>query len=109
MGQSIEGVGPEQPVVVNELGGGQSLLPYRFDLVDPAAMFQLAYVLDHGARKYGDDNWRAISTHEHVNHALAHVYAFLAGDTQDSHLEHAFTRLMMAVAIEEQGGPKQKL
>lgn len=97
----IPGVGPETPTVTNERGGKQSASPYAFHLTDPIAMFKLAEVLAQGAAKYERDNWRLIDTEDHVNHALQHIYAYMANDDQDSHLEHAFCRLMMAVATQE--------
>jgi hypothetical protein len=91
-------------VAVNERGGKQSATIYRFYLMDPAAMFNLAEVLGYGAAKYGIDNWRNITTQEHLNHLLQHVYAWLAGDKQDNHLGHALCRAMFALAMELQGG-----
>lgn len=104
--RSIEGVGPDAPETVNEHGGKQSAVPYRCDLLDGKAMLELAKVLKHGAH-YGEENWRLITDREHVNHALTHLFAWLAGDETDGHLSHAFCRLMMAVAMEgvEIGSP----
>lgn len=97
----IEGVGPDAPTVVNEHGGKQSQVLYRFDLVDPIAMFEMTKVLKKGADKYGkDENWRKIPVKDHLNHLLIHVYAYLAGDTQDDHLSHALCRAMFAVAVD---------
>ena len=106
----IPGLGKDASVSVNERGGKQSALPYRFDLIDPHALFALAKVLHMGAEKYGEDNWRNITVREHLNHLLAHVYAYLAGDTQEEHLEHAFCRAMMALALArgENGHAKDK-
>lgn len=97
----IEVGGPDSEIVPAEEGcvGMQSPTHYRFDLMDPHAMFALGKVLDEGVKKYGTDNWRHIPTNNHLNKALIHIYAYLAGDTQDEHLEHAFTRLMMALAV----------
>lgn len=94
----IEGVN-ETEIVTNEHGGKQSKLRYRFDLIDPVAIFKLAEVLHQGEQKYGRDNWRKISPEEHINHAITHLYAYLAGDNQDDHIEHAFTRVMMAIGV----------
>lgn len=98
---------------VEENGGKQSKLPYRFDLVDAQAMFALARVMYEGVQKYEPNNWRKISVESHLNHALSHVYAYLAHDTQDDHLTHALTRLHMAVAIkleeDDKNGKKTKL
>ncbi len=95
----IVGLGPETPVVENVAGGRQSALPYRFDLIDALAIFRLARVLAYGAERYEPNNWRKIPVDDHLNHAVAHIYAYLGGDTQDDHLGHAFCRLMMGLAL----------
>lgn len=104
----LAGIGPDAPKVTNDMGGQQSKLDYRFDLLDPAAMFALASVLHYGVnvRGYPANNWRAISVDENLNHAMMHILAHLQGDTQDQHLEHAFTRMMFALGVHLQGGPK---
>lgn len=102
----IAGVGPETPAYVNELGGKQSRLDYRFDLVDPLTMFTLARILNEGAVKYGEYNWEKISLNDNLNHALSHIYAYLAGDSQDDHLGHAFCRLMFALSQHIASGKK---
>src|SRR5688572_28270063 len=71
------GVGPEAPTIENEHGGKQSLKRWRFDLVDHKAFFVLGRILDHGARKYGEWNWLKISTDDHLNSVIMHVYAYL--------------------------------
>lgn len=93
-------LGPNGEVTINEQGGYQSKLDYDFTLSDPFANFRLAQVLGVGARKYARDNWRLIGVDDHINHALVHINAFLAGDKQDDHLGHALCRLHMAVAKE---------
>lgn len=95
----IPGLGRDVPIIANEKGGTQSKLEYHFDLVDPLTMFVLAQVLAEGARTHGLWNWRRISERDNINHALAHIYAHLAGDTQDDHLGHAFCRLMFALSL----------
>lgn len=101
MGNQIEGLGPDAPVTENEKGGKQSDSPYAFHLIDSEAIFSLAKVLEYGARRYERDNWRKLDCESHLNHALQHIYGYLAGDEQDDHLEHAFCRLMMAVATKD--------
>lgn len=98
---TVPGVGADAPKTVNDDGGEQSFVPYRFDLIDERALFALARILDYGARErgYGEHNWRLIPVNENINHCLIHIFAFLAGDTQDDHLEHAFTRLHFAVGV----------
>lgn len=93
----LAGVGKDAPVIANEKGGKQSLTPYRCDLLPPRATLAVAEVLDHGARKYGSNNWHSIPVADHINHAMVHLFAFLSGDTQDDHLEHGACRLLMAL------------
>jgi hypothetical protein len=99
----VKGVGKDAPMVVNEHGGKQSKVEYAFDQLDPLAMFQLAGIIQKGAEKYGRDNWKKITTKEHLNHALQHIFAHLAGDKQDDHLGHAFCRLMFAIVVDRDG------
>lgn len=96
----IEGVGPDTPTVTNEAGAKQSRLAYRADLLPPLAILAVARVLHGGAEKYGPDNWRGIATADHINHAIVHMFAFLAGDAQDEHLAHAVCRLLFALDLD---------
>jgi Domain of unknown function (DUF5664) len=102
----VAGMGPDAATEVNEAGAKQSALPYRFDLIDGPAMFKMAEVLDAGARKYGADNWRGIPVGDHLNHLVAHAYAWLAGDTSDDHLSHVLCRAMFAQAVAIQDGAR---
>lgn len=65
---------------------------------------RIAKVLQYGADRYEPNNWRLIPQEEHINHALIHIMAQLAGDTQDDHIDHALCRLMMAYATEKSKG-----
>lgn len=96
---SVKGVGKDEPTVTNPAGGKQSKVHYRFDLLDPKAMFEMTKVLHEGAQKYGEDNWRLIDVADHLNHMLIHAYAYLAGDTSDEHLSHILCRAMFAQAV----------
>jgi 5'-nucleotidase len=100
---AIPGVGRDVMVDVNDAGGKQSKLDYRFDLIDPLALFRIANILYDGANKYGEENWRKIALKDNLNHALMHIFAYLAGDAQDQHLSHAFCRLMFALSQELRG------
>jgi len=101
------GTGPDAPTVTNLQGGKQSELNYRFDLIDGMAMFRMAGILDSGAKKYGEENWRNIPTMRHINSALAHLEAYklhlqgrLSVEDQDDHLGHALCRIMFACGVE---------
>lgn len=100
MSAIIDGVGTDAPTVTNERGGKQSHSPFRCDLLPPRAVLAVASVLRDGAAKYGDGNWRSIPVGDHLNHALSHVFAWLAGDTQDDHLAHAACRLVFALDLD---------
>ncbi len=93
----IAGVGPDAPTITNESGAKQSALPYRCDLLPASATLAVAKVLGHGAAKYGANNWRGIPVEDHLNHALTHIFAHLAGDKSDDHLDHAACRMLMAL------------
>lgn len=102
---TVEGVGKDAPTVVNDKGGKQSKVLYRYDLLDPKAMFEMTKVLAEGAIKYGEDNWRDIDVRDHLNHMIIHAYAYLAGDKSDDHLSHIMCRAMFAQAVEIQENP----
>lgn len=87
-------------IAVNAEGGKQQKLNYRFDLIDPHAIYKLAGVLSEGATKYGEENWRTIPARDHMNHALEHAYAWLAGDGNEDHIAHCLCRVMMAQAVD---------
>jgi 5'-nucleotidase len=81
-GSFVPGVGENVPVTVNENGGKQS---------------------------YGEWNWRRIPTSDHLNHALTHIFAYLAGDKQDDHIGHALCRLMFAQSMELTPGESERM
>ena len=97
---NVRGVAPDAPVVVNENGGKQSDSPYAFHMFPVSSILAAAEVCAYGAKKYGETignrNYTKIPTEEHINHAIAHMYAYLAGDRTDDHLGHAIVRAMFA-------------
>jgi hypothetical protein len=98
---AVAGVGTDAPTVVNKQGAMQSHSPYRVDLSPPLATLHIAEVLGVGAKKYGAWNWLGIPMHDHLNHALVHAFAYLAGDTSDDHIGHFACRAMMALEIHQ--------
>jgi hypothetical protein len=97
-GAIVAGVGTDAPTVVNEHGGKQSDSPYSLVSSFPhRAVLDVAKVVRYGLVKYEPDNWRLISRNDHLNHVLVHLFAYLAGDRQDSHLEHAACRILFAL------------
>ena len=67
-------------------------------------IISIAKILQYGAERYAPNNWRLIPEEEHINHALIHLVAHIAGDKQDDHINHALCRLMMAMATEKSKG-----
>ena len=62
----------------------------RFDLISPIALTELARTYAEGAQKYGDNNWlKGIPRSDLLNHALRHIFLYMAGDTSEPHLPHA--------------------
>ena len=100
----IQGVMPDAPVETDPVTGGkQSKSPYAFELLPPLSLFAAARVAREGADKYGETfesrNYTKIPSISHINHAIAHLYAHLQGDTSDDHLEHAIVRLLFAYDV----------
>lgn len=90
----LASTGKDAPIETNDSGGKQSATIARLDLLPPLALLQVGKVLKHGV-KYGVDNWRLIRPREHLNHALIHALAWLAGDRKDDHAGHFACRAMM--------------
>lgn len=105
VGKKVAGVEPDAVVTTNENGGKQSDTPYGFHMLPASALFDAAKVAKYGADKYGETfdnrNYTKISTIDHLNHAIQHIYAWLAGDRQDDHLGHAIVRLMFAYDVND--------
>jgi hypothetical protein len=60
----------------------------------------MARVMAEGLTNHQEGGWRNVPLKVHLNHALVHLFAHLAEDDQDDHLDHALCRLMMAVDIQ---------
>lgn len=71
---------------------------FRYDLVSPIGLREVARTCAEGAAKYSDYNWeRGMPVHDLLNHAIAHIYAFLSGDRSEPHLPHAAWNLLAAI------------
>lgn len=99
------------PTVTNEDGGRQSETLYGFHLLPVRAIFAAAQVAKYGADKYDETvderNYTLIPPRDHINHCIAHLYAYLAGDTTDDHLGHAVVRAMFAYETDIMGKEKR--
>jgi hypothetical protein len=97
---AVDGVGMDAPTETLPSGGRQSASPYRCDLLPAQSLLAAAGVLKVGADKYGVENWKLIPLRDHVNHALTHLLAFIAGDAQDRHLVNALCRVLFACELD---------
>lgn len=98
----VKGLDPNMPIVINAQGGKQSATPYRVDLIPALAVLRESEVLAGGAIKFGEKNWENITIPEHLNHALQHIFAYLAGDRSDDHLANLACRAHFALDLQEQ-------
>jgi len=74
----------------------------RYDLISPISLRRLAETCAEGAAKYGDFNWeRGMPVADLLNHAIRHLYLYLAGDRGEDHLAHAAWNLFGAMHSEE--------
>jgi len=75
---------------------------FRYDLVSPIGLREVARACAEGAEKYSDFNWeKGMPVHDLLNHAIAHIYQFLAGDRSEPHLGHAGWNLLAAIHSHE--------
>lgn len=93
----------EANAICNYMNGSidKCTMTYRIMKKYPDALIQIAKTLEEGVARYPMNNWRLIPEEDHLNHALIHLYALEEGDTQDDHLGHFLTRIMMAYATEK--------
>jgi len=98
---------PVVPVVIPQAGTtakfgtgavrSDTVEEFRYDLVSPIGLREVARACAEGAGKYGDWNWeRGMPVNDLLNHAIAHIYQFLAGDRSEPHLGHAAWNLLAA-------------
>jgi hypothetical protein len=98
-------------VETNQYGGKQTRLDGDFIKLSPQFLLALAKLVKQGGDKYGEFNWLKITTGEHLNHALTHIFEELSGDPspEEDHLLNAACRLMFAwVAKNQVGGTENK-
>lgn len=92
----VPGVSPDAPIETKSNGAQQSASPYRPELLPPLAVLSVSKILKDGADKYGAENWRGLTVSDNLSHALTHIFAYLAGDKSDDHIDHAACRLLFA-------------
>lgn len=93
---------PKPEGVTSKFGTGavrsDTVEQFRYDLISPIGLAAVAETCAEGAMKYGDFNWeKGMPVHDLLNHAIAHIYRFLAGDRSEPHLPHAAWNVLAAI------------
>ena len=86
-------MGQMQKTVKINVTMSEELWPYQ-------VMDEIQKVMEEGLKKYPNGEGWKDSVINHVQSADYHIGEYEAGDISEDHLAHAFTRLMMAMAIE---------
>lgn len=77
-------------------------IPFAYHLVPPNGLAKIAAVMRCGERAGRQDgDWADVPVVEHLNHAMAHIQAFLSGMDGDHHLANAGCRLIMALDLDK--------
>ncbi len=110
----INEVGPDAKTVTNESGGKQSDTPFAPSLIPPIAALEVSRVLKPAAIKYGAWNWKNIKSGDHLDHAMQHIFAHIAGDESEvdelEHARHAACRILfwLEKLVDEQNNTKSE-
>jgi len=103
---AVQPAAAPQPGTTAKFGTGavrsSTFEEFRYDLVSPIGLREVARACAEGAQKYSDYNWeRGMPVHDLLNHAIAHLYQFLSGDRSEPHLGHAAWNVLAAIHSHE--------
>ncbi len=87
----------ENGVSEYESGVKRSEKDVRWDLLSPIGLRRMAEAAHQGSVKYGERNVeKGLPVNVLLNHAVDHIYAYLAGCRKEDHLGHAAWNLHFA-------------
>lgn len=81
----------------------------RYSLLPHMALEQMVAVMEFGAQKYGDNNWRSgMKWSRCFDAAMRHLWAWFRGEERDAdsginHLAHAAVNLLFIIEWRETG------
>jgi hypothetical protein len=82
-------------------GGNIAFLPFSYRLVPLRGLTKVAGVMREGELKgRANEGWRSAPVEEHLNHAMAHIVAYLEGRHHHHHLANAGCRILMALDMD---------
>jgi len=88
-------------------GAVRSKVEERYDLLPDEGLRRAALGMALGARNHGENNWlKGIPVEHCLNHAIRHIYQYLAGDDSEDHLGHATCNLLMAAHFDTEEGKR---
>lgn len=87
----------KEELEIKENGATQTKVAEGYEYIPVPALEALARTMKYGGEKYGRKNHLKISCEENLGRAVRHVYKYLDGDTTEEHLDHAISRMAMAI------------
>jgi hypothetical protein len=63
----------------------------------------ILYTMERGQMTHPNSDWRDCSIEDNVDKAFDHLRMYVMRDASEPHLEHALTRLAMAVYKQDEG------
>src|SRR5580704_6584410 len=77
----------------------------RYDLVDWPMIKRWAELMERGARKYGEHNWKKAATEDEYNRfkssALRHMVQYFQGETDEDHAAETYFNIAGAEMCKE--------
>jgi hypothetical protein len=102
-------LGLESKPAVSDVGAKHDTGKPRYSLLPWRGIDEVVAVLEHGARKYGEGNWRLVpeARQRYLDAALRHVRAVLGGEDLDAdsgrqHLAHAVASLLFVLELDDE-------
>jgi hypothetical protein len=91
----------ESPTLDIRYDGNICYIPFAYHLIPIEGIAKTAAVMRRGELAGRPDNgWREVPIKEHINHAISHLLAYVAGRYDESHLANASCRVLMALDMD---------